>query len=131
MTTPAIILVYDGDCPVCRNYTQHLSIKQAAGTFELLNARDSPQILKEINAAQLDMDEGFVLKINDRFYHGADAIHTLALLSTRTGIFNRVNFLIFRSKVLSRLLYPMLKSGRTLLLAILGNTKLNNLGNQE
>lgn len=131
MKTPAIILVYDGDCPVCRNYTQHLSIKQAAGTFELLNARDNPPILQEISALNLDMDEGFVLKIGERFYHGADAIHTLALLSTRTGVFNRMNFLVFRSKTLSTILYPILKTGRALLLALLGNSKLNNLGNRE
>ncbi|MGB5216242.1 MAG: DCC1-like thiol-disulfide oxidoreductase family protein [Anderseniella sp.] len=131
MTTPAIILVYDGDCPVCRNYTQHLSIKQAAGTFELLNARDSPPILQEINALNLDMDQGFVLKIGDQFYHGADAIHTLALLSTRTGVFNRLNFLVFKSKTLSRVLYPILKTGRALLLALLGNSKLNNLENRQ
>ena len=131
MTTPAITLVYDGDCPVCRNYTQHLLIKQAAGTFELLNARDNPPIVQEINALNLDMDEGFVLKIGDRFYHGADAIHTLALLSTGTGVFNRMNFLVFRSKTLSRFLYPILKTGRAMLLAMLGTSKLNNLGNRE
>ena len=131
MTTPAITLVYDGDCPVCRNYTQHLSIRQAAGTFELLNARDNPPILQEINALNFDMDEGFVLKIGDRFYHGADAIHTLALLSTRTGFLNKMNYLIFRSKTLTRLLYPALRSGRNLLLMVLGKRKLNNLKNTE
>jgi len=85
--------------------------------------------LQEINAARLDMDEGFVLKIGDQFYHGADAIHSLALLSTRTGVFNRMNFLIFKSKALSRSLYPILKSGRSLLLKFLGKRKLNNLEN--
>ena len=127
MSAAPITLVYDGDCPVCRNYTKYLSIKKIAGTFELVNARDNPSIMQEINAARLDMDEGFVLKIGDRFYHGADAIHTLALLSTRTGVFNRINFLIFKSRALSRALYPVLKSGRALLLKMLGKRKLNNL----
>lgn len=127
MTTSAVTLVYDGDCPVCRNYTRYLSIKQVAGTVELLNARDNPPIIEEINAAQFDMDEGFVLKIGDQFYHGADAIHTLALMSTRTGVFNRINFLIFKSRTLSSTLYPALKSGRALLLKVLGKRKLNNL----
>ncbi|MEM7634890.1 MAG: DCC1-like thiol-disulfide oxidoreductase family protein [Pseudomonadota bacterium] len=127
MTT--LTLIYDGDCPVCRSYTRYLSIKRAAGNFELLNARDNPPILEEINALNLDMDEGFVLKVGDRFYHGADAIHALALLSTRTGFFNKMNFLVFKSKTLSRFLYPILKTGRALLLAVLGKTKLNNLDN--
>lgn len=51
MSIASIILVYDGDCPVCRNYAQHLSVRKAAGTFELVNARDNPPILEEINAA--------------------------------------------------------------------------------
>ena len=127
MSIASIILVYDGDCPVCRNYTRHLSIRKAAGTFELVNARDNPPIVQEINAAQLDLDEGFVLKIGDRFFHGSDAIHRLALLSTRTGVFNRMNFLVFKSKTLSYFLYPLLKSGRALLLGMLGKRKLNNL----
>ena len=131
MSTAPIILVYDGDCPVCRNYTRYLSVKQAAGSFELLDARDNPPILKEINAASLDMDEGFVLKIGDQFYHGADAINALALLSTRTGLFNKLNFMIFRSKTLSRALYPVLKAGRALLLRMLGKQKLNNLEHQD
>jgi predicted DCC family thiol-disulfide oxidoreductase YuxK len=131
MIAPAITLVYDGDCPICRNYTRHLSIKRAAGTFELLNARDNPPIVKEINDLNLDMDEGFVLKIGDQFYHGADAIHTLSLLSTRTGLFNRMNFLVFRSRHLSSILYPILKTGRAGLLALLGKTKLNNLKSRD
>ena len=90
-------------------------------------SRDNPPIVDEINALQIDMDEGFVLKIGDRFYHGSDAINMLALLSTRTGFFNRLNFLIFRSKTLSAFLYPILKSGRAVLLKLLGKSKLNNL----
>ncbi len=126
--TPAnMILVYDQDCPVCRNYCRVLAIRQAAGGMSILNARDNPPIMAEINARGIDMDEGFVLKISEEFYHGADAIHMLALMSTRTGVFNRLNYLVFKLKPLSRFLYPILKFGRSILLKLLGKKKLNNL----
>ncbi len=96
----------------------------------ILNARDNPPIMEEINKRGIDMDQGFVLKIGETFYWGADAIHTLALLSTRTGVFNRLNYLIFKSKALSKILYPILKTGRRILLVLLGKTKLNNLENR-
>lgn len=127
MKTSSIVLVYDHDCPVCHSYCRVVSIKKAAGSITILNARDQPPIMEEINRRGIDMDQGFVLKIGDRFYHGADAIHALALLSTRKGVFNRINYHIFKSKTLSRLLYPILKTGRGLLLKLLGKSKLNNL----
>ena len=81
---PSVInLIYDGDCPVCQNYSRHLAIRQAAGSLQLMDARDDPPIMKEINARKINIDNGFVLNIGDEFYHGGDAIHALALLSTR------------------------------------------------
>ena len=127
MKPPNIVLVYDHDCPLCHQYCRAVSIKKAAGSISILNARDNPPIMEEINGLGMDMDQGFVLKVGKEFYHGADAVHSLALLSTRTGIFNRLNYLIFKSKTLSSLLYPILKTGRRVLLVLLGKPKLNNL----
>lgn len=127
MKPPSVILVYDQECPVCRHYCRVVSIKKAAGNMTILNARDNPPIMEEINKRGIDMDQGFVLKIGDTFYWGADAIHALALMSTRTGVFNRLNYLIFKSKTLSKVLYPILKTGRRMLLILLGKSKLNNL----
>ena len=41
------------------------------------------------------------------------------------------NYWIFRSEWRSRLLYPLLRSCRNLLLKCLGKTKVNNLGGRE
>jgi len=131
MKSPNIILVYDHDCPVCHSYCRVVSIRKAAGNMTILNARDNPPIMDEINRLGIDMDQGFVLKIGEEFYHGADAIHSLALLSTRTGVFNRLNYRIFKSKTLSKFLYPILKAGRRGLLILLGKPKLNNLKNLD
>ena len=52
-----------------------------------------------------------------RIYHGDACIHMLALLSTPSGAFNRINAAVFRSERASRLLYPILRSGRNATLA--------------
>ena len=81
----------------------------------------------EITAAGLDIDQGMVLKMNDRLYYGADAIHALSLLSTRSGALNRLAFWMFRSRRISRVLYPVCRLFRNLLLKAMGVTKINNL----
>jgi hypothetical protein len=62
-----------------------------------------------------------------QLYYGADAIHTLALIGSRSGILNRLNYWLFKSKVISVALYPLLKASRNLLLKVLKKTKINNL----
>ncbi len=123
-----ILLVYDKQCPACNFYSQLARIRDSVGKLKLVDARDDSEVMAEISAAGLDIDQGMVLKIGDELYYGADAIHTLALLSTRKGFFNRLTYNVFRSKTLSRILYPVLKSGRNLLLKLLGKSKINNLG---
>jgi predicted DCC family thiol-disulfide oxidoreductase YuxK len=122
-----VLLVYDRECPVCRNYCQAVRIREAAGELQIINARERSDIMQTINARGLDIDQGMVLKLDEQLYYGADAIHALALLGTRSGIFNRLNYWLFRSARLSRLVYPVLRSLRNLLLKLLGRHRINNL----
>ena len=77
----------------------------------------------------LDIDQGMVLKMGGVIYYGADAIHALALISSRSGVFNRLNYWLFKSKRVSAVLYPLLRFIRNLILKTLGKTKINNLNN--
>lgn len=128
MNRPVILLVYDKECPACNAYCQVIRIRESVGDLKIINARDNTGILQEITAKGLDIDQGMVLKMNDEIYYGSDAIHALALISSRSGILNRINYWIFKSKTLSFLLYPVLRACRNFLLKILGKTKINNLG---
>ena len=122
-----IILVYDKECPACDNYCQIVKIREDSGELILLDAREPSPIMEEITARGWDVDQGMVLKIKDQLYYGSDAIHALALISSRSGFFNRMNYWLFKSKRLSRLFYPILRSMRNLLLKALGKKKINNL----
>jgi predicted DCC family thiol-disulfide oxidoreductase YuxK len=123
-----ICLVYDRECPVCEAYCRMVRIREAAGALRLVNARDAGEIMDEITAKYLDIDEGMVLKVGNTLYYGADAIHVLSLMSSRTGAFNRLTYWIFRSKGRSAVLYPMFRFFRNLLLKFLGKSRINNLG---
>jgi predicted DCC family thiol-disulfide oxidoreductase YuxK len=127
MTDKQIQLIYDKECPACHFYCQVVRIRQSVGELVLIDAREHPEVLKEITAQGLDIDQGMVLKMAGQLYYGTDAIHLLALLSGRSGVFNRLNYWLFSSKKVAALLYPILRSCRNVLLKILGKTKINNL----
>lgn len=122
-----ILLVYDKQCPACEFYCSLARIRADVGDLKLVDARDGGPVMKEITTAGLDIDQGMVLKVGTQLYYGADAIHALSLMSTRTGFFNRLTYWCFRSRGAARLLYPVLRAMRNLLLKILAKTKINNL----
>nr|WP_324258993.1 DCC1-like thiol-disulfide oxidoreductase family protein [Cellvibrio fontiphilus] len=126
--TKQVVLVYDKQCPACNNYCQLVRIRADIGELVLWDAREPGPIMDEITALGWDIDQGMVLKLEQQLYYGADAIHMLSLLGSRSGMFNRLNFWLFKSKRSSQLLYPLLRSLRNLLLKLLGKTKINNLG---
>jgi len=127
MKAREVYLLYDHECPVCDAYCERVAIRESEGTLQRVDARQPGALMDEVTARGLDIDQGMVLKVDEALYYGADAIHELSLMSTRSGLFNRLNFWGFRFNSLSRLLYPVLRSLRNLLLKILGRSKINNL----
>ena len=128
MSREEILLVYDRECPACNAYCQIVQIRKSVGELKIVDARENSDVLNEITARGLDIDQGIVLKMGDQLYYGSDAMNALALIGSRSGIFNRLNYWIFKSKTISKILYPVLRSGRNLLLKTLGKSKINNLG---
>jgi predicted DCC family thiol-disulfide oxidoreductase YuxK len=122
-----VLLVYDRECPACNVYCQVVKIRESVGNLRIVDARENSEVLHEITAAGLDIDQGVVLKMGDQLYYGSDAIHTLALIGSRSGVLNRINYWVFKSKKISSILYPFLRFLRNLLLKILGKSKINNL----
>jgi hypothetical protein len=102
-------------------------VAPSAGSLRLVNARDSSPVMNEITEAGLDIDQGMVVKKDGRLYYGSDAIHALALMSSRKGVFNRLSYWTFRSRGAAHILYPMLRACRNFALKLMRKTKINNL----
>lgn len=112
-------LVYDGECPFCTSYVKYARVQKSFGPLNLVDARRGGDLVNCLVARGFDLNDGMVLKYGDRYYHGADCINILSLMSTRSGIFNKVNAIVFRNARVSNALYPLLRVGRNVTLKIL------------
>jgi len=121
------VLVYDGECPFCKAYVRMLKLREHVA-LQLIDARSGGASVDTTVAAGFDLDEGMVLRIGERYFHGDECIHVLAMLSTSTGTLNRMNAAIFKSRTASRLIYPILRFFRNLTLKIMGRQPLQLRG---
>ena len=125
-----MIIFYDGKCPLCTNYVTMLRLKNT-DTVHLVDARRPgrhTETLQTITNAGYNLDEGMLVYHSENIYHGSDALHYLALLSTKSGLFNRFIAWLFRSNQRAKLLYPLLRAGRNLTLQLLRVEKIRGDG---
>lgn len=119
-----MLLIYDGECPFCSRYVRLMRIREAVGELKLVDAREGGQIVEDVRQRGYVIDQGMVLILNGRYYHGEASLHMLALLSTKQGWFNRINYWLFSRQWLSKIAYPAMKAGRNAVLKLMGRKKL-------
>jgi len=124
-----ISIYYDGDCPFCAKYVSFLRLKETVGTVDLVDLRSNDDIRKELMSEGYDLDKGFVVGMNGKRHGGADAMNQLALLSTPSGVFNRMNKMLFSIGPLASVLYPFLRAGRWIVLFLLGRRQIGGVDN--
>ncbi len=117
-------ILYDGKCPFCSRYVRYLRLEQAAGDIRLVDARTGGPEVEEARRRRLTLDEGMILILGEAYYHGDEAMHRIVLMSSRTDWFNRLNYLLFKSPRLSKVVYPVLKTIRNVTLRLLGRPKM-------
>ena len=111
-----IVVVYDGDCPLCSAYVKVTRLGKAVGRPTLVNARERPELVKALAERDVNLDEGMAVYYQGRLYVGSEAVNLLAVLTTPVDLANRVAAAVFGRPALARLLYPLLRTGRNLLL---------------
>ena len=72
------------------------------------------------------LDNEMALVVDGEVCSGADCINRLALMSTNSGTFNRMNSMIFSSPRTSRALYPILRTFRNLTLKLLSRSRITH-----
>ncbi|UIK04982.1 DCC1-like thiol-disulfide oxidoreductase family protein [Neorhizobium galegae] len=122
--SPALTIIYDGECPFCSQYVKLLKLRDAVGKVELVNARDEHPAVDIVRSAGVVLDHTMAMVQGGKIYSGAECVTRLALLSTGSDRFNRFNSFIFRHPTVSRAAYPLLRSGRALALRLLGRRKM-------
>ena len=117
-----ITLIYDGECPVCTAYS--CNVDPGPANLNRVNARSGNAEVQKAIEAGFDLDEGMVVLHQGQLYHGAEAMHRMALLSPKSGLRNRLNKLMFGNLAVARAAYPVLRAGRNALLRMLGRQKI-------
>jgi len=119
------MLIFDGECPVCTAYS--CNVDAGSSQVKRVNARTLDADVQKALDAGVDLDEGMVVLHQGQLYHGAEAMHRMALLAPESGIRNRLNRALFGNLAIARAIYPTLRAGRNTLLYILGRKKIGKL----
>ncbi len=119
-------IIYDGECPFCSRYVQLIRLQSAVGHVELISARDDHVVVKALLKQGYDLDKGMVVSYKNSIYFGEDAVHFLSVLSTRSGLFNRLMKAVFSHKSVARFCYPFLRFGRNAALFFKGTPQIKS-----
>jgi predicted DCC family thiol-disulfide oxidoreductase YuxK len=118
------VLVYDGACPFCTRFATMVRLRAVVGTVELVNARDGGPMIERLRAKGIDLDQGNVFSYGGRDYVGPEAMHAVATLTGLHGWFGRVVAWMIGAPGRARLLYPLLRGVRNLMLKLKGAPQL-------
>lgn len=116
---------YDGECPFCTRYVTMLRLRETVGEVDLIDLRGDAVLLAELAAEGFDADQGMIVEMDGRRVGGADAINALALMSTKSGTFNKLNRAIFAIPLFAIIIYPLLRAGRWITLFAMGRDGIN------
>ena len=118
--TEEIKIIYDGQCILCSNYVSMVQLKKNIKTIELIDARIHKEYVTEMTKRGLDINQGMLVIYGDKLFFGSEAVHILAILSSKSNlILNFIN-VFFSSKIIASIIYPFCKFGRNLILKING-----------
>ncbi|SEL10354.1 DCC1-like thiol-disulfide oxidoreductase family protein [Nitrosovibrio tenuis] len=114
-----LLVVYDGDCPLCANFVRFYSVRKNAGDVELINARERPGLVRELRSKGMEINDGMIVMWHGHHYYGAEGMHLLSILGNDSGAVGMLNRLLFHNKKIAAAVYPALAAGRRLTLSLL------------
>jgi predicted DCC family thiol-disulfide oxidoreductase YuxK len=113
-------IFYDGACPFCDDYVRYQRLAERVAEVRLVDARVNREEIRAYGLSPADFEDGMVVVIDGTPHHGAAAVHQLSLLSeTPRRAWVRWVGALSRSPAVAAALYPWLKRGRRLALALL------------
>lgn len=130
LSGPHNFLLYDGECPVCSRYVEFVHFQEAVGQVVLVNAREAPELVAQLNRKGYAINEGMVMQLNGKLFYGGDCMREISRHSV-PGRWSRLQLWLFDGPTRSRRAYAILKGGRNLLLRLLRRKKIQESVNHE
>lgn len=121
---PRDYLLYDGECPVCSRYVLWTGMRSHHPGIGLLDARAHPDLVAELRADGVEINDTMVLQVDGERFVGAAAMARIAGYLPDDRWRARVLRRLTGSRQVLQPLYPLLVRGRKLLLALLGRQQI-------
>lgn len=115
-------VVYDGECPFCRNFVRLMALRRAVGDVELVDARTPASTVRWLMELGYDLNEGMAVVYGGKVYYGNDAVVLLSSLTNERGWLGRSLAALLRDPARARMLYPWMKIGRRIVLKLRGKS---------
>ena len=112
----ALVLVYDGGCPFCRQFALATELTGGIPLLELRDGRADHDLRAALKARGLNLARGAVLLEDERAWHGAEAIAELCRRLAPSGPLLQLLRGLFSEPNQARRLYPLLLLARRLAL---------------
>ena len=84
-TNDKMVIVYDGECPFCRNYVRLMELRKAVGNVDLVNARTPHPAVWKLVELGYDLNEGMAAIFGGKIYYGSDAVVLLSSMTNGRG----------------------------------------------
>jgi len=117
-------LIFDGQCPFCQAYVASLEgrNKNSKTGLNKVDARCAPELIEQLADKNIDINVGIVLIKGAEFFQGAEALTILARGHAAKGRINGLLHYLLHYRLLSILIYPVLRTLRNLYLRLSGRT---------
>ena len=89
-------------------------MKDNFSDIKILNARDNMELVKELKMLNYNIDDGMILKLDDKIYFGDEVINFLAKNGKNRNFVSSLTNILFKSYLISKTLYPIFKYFRFL-----------------
>ncbi len=119
-----IVLYYDGECPICRQYSTYVELRKHFDV-KICNAREYMDAMNDFAQKGYNINQGMILIIDDEIYQGHHVIVKLNELLTHQSLFDRCMNRLMNIPYFVRLIYPLIKGVRRIILKIIGVHKIN------
>lgn len=114
-------LLFDGECPFCSLYVAKSQFETRTGRpLHLIDGREAPDLVIRLRHDGYDLEQGMILVLDGRRYHGAAAMSVLETMTAGTGRFARLARWFASSPGRVRFAYPWLRLLRRVALLLKG-----------
>ena len=119
-------IIYDGECPICKNFLIFTKLKEYNPEIKIINARENSEAVQYFKNLGYTIDDGFILVLNEEIYYGDKCLQKISKIINKENVFRNIYSKIFKYKVLSATSYPFFKFTRSIILKLIGIKKIDN-----